>query len=291
MIIECPGCQSRYDVTGRPPGTRARCRCGMLFELPETEHHARVLDCPRCGGHVAATSHRCEFCHVELRVKACPRCFARMFQGAKHCTQCGASVVEPAAARPDGEADTRHCPRCVTTILVARLIGDAMLDECPTCQGTFVDVTALERILKERRPNELQSMMNELVPPGHSGVFEVPTLTDPGGPMYVKCPDCHKHMNRRNFAAGSGIVIDVCRNHGTWFDKDELSAAIDFALSGGLDRARQKEMARREDEQRRKRASQRMAAMITTEQTMMRQSPRNNLMGVFLKKLGGLLKP
>ena len=34
MIVECPGCHSRYDVTGRPPGTRARCRCGSVFLLP-----------------------------------------------------------------------------------------------------------------------------------------------------------------------------------------------------------------------------------------------------------------
>jgi hypothetical protein len=28
-------------------------------------------------------------------------------------------------------------------------------------------------------------------------------------------------MNRVNFAEYSGVVVDVCREHGTWFDADE----------------------------------------------------------------------
>jgi hypothetical protein len=44
-------------------------------------------------------------------------------------------------------------------------------------------------------------------------------------------------MNRKLFASGSGVVVDVCRSHGTFFDAGELPAIIDFVMAGGLAKA------------------------------------------------------
>jgi hypothetical protein len=43
-------------------------------------------------------------------------------------------------------------------------------------------------------------------------------------------------MNRSNFARVSGVVLDVCRAHGAWFDRGELGAIRRFLRSGGLQR-------------------------------------------------------
>ena len=40
-------------------------------------------------------------------------------------------------------------------------------------------------------------------------------------------------MNRVNFAHCSGVVIDICKGHGTWFDRDELSKIVDFIPPAG----------------------------------------------------------
>jgi hypothetical protein len=48
-------------------------------------------------------------------------------------------------------------------------------------------------------------------------------------------------MNRINFARCSGVIVDVCKGHGTWFDRDELSAIVQFIGGGGLEVARAKE--------------------------------------------------
>jgi Zn-finger nucleic acid-binding protein len=48
-------------------------------------------------------------------------------------------------------------------------------------------------------------------------------------------------MNRVNFARCSGIVVDVCKGHGTWFDRDELQQIVEFIRGGGLEAARAKE--------------------------------------------------
>jgi Zn-finger nucleic acid-binding protein len=54
----------------------------------------------------------------------------------------------------------------------------------------------------------------------------------------VMCPTCGTSMNRKLFASGSGVVVDVCRSHGTFFDAGELPAIIDFVMAGGLAKSR-----------------------------------------------------
>ncbi len=58
-------------------------------------------------------------------------------------------------------------------------------------------------------------------------------------------------MNRVNYARISGIVVDVCKSHGTWFDAHELPALLDFVRRGGLDVARKRETVALADERRR----------------------------------------
>jgi hypothetical protein len=40
-------------------------------------------------------------------------------------------------------------------------------------------------------------------------------------------------MLRRNFRRSSGVILDVCRAHGTWLDADEIEEIAGFILSGG----------------------------------------------------------
>jgi Zn-finger nucleic acid-binding protein len=49
-------------------------------------------------------------------------------------------------------------------------------------------------------------------------------------------------MNRVNYARRSGVVLDVCKTHGMWFDQDELRRVLAFIAAGGLDRAREREI-------------------------------------------------
>ena len=40
-------------------------------------------------------------------------------------------------------------------------------------------------------------------------------------------------MQRRNYRRSSGVILDVCRAHGTFLDPDELEQIAGFILSGG----------------------------------------------------------
>ena len=63
-----------------------------------------------------------------------------------------------------------------------------------------------------------------------------------GNPMadpvhYRPCPSCHQLMNRKNFGGMSGIIVDVCTLHGTYFDAGELPRVLEFVRRGGLAKA------------------------------------------------------
>lgn len=50
-------------------------------------------------------------------------------------------------------------------------------------------------------------------------------------------------MNRINFARCSGVIVDICKGHGIWFDREELSHIVEFIRGGGLAVSREKEKA------------------------------------------------
>jgi Zn-finger nucleic acid-binding protein len=44
-----------------------------------------------------------------------------------------------------------------------------------------------------------------------------------------------------NYGRRSGVIIDVCKKHGVWFDADELAHILDWVRSGGLAEAKRQE--------------------------------------------------
>lgn len=52
-------------------------------------------------------------------------------------------------------------------------------------------------------------------------------------------------MNRKNFGGTSGVIIDVCTLHGSFFDPGELPRVLEFARRGGLAKARAAQDAQR----------------------------------------------
>jgi Zn-finger nucleic acid-binding protein len=202
---------------------------------------------------VPATASQCEFCSAELLVKACPRCFARIFHGHEHCSACGCNVDVPASAAPNGEALPRRCPRCqAAPQLLAHLVGEVLLDECPACHGVWLDRTTVERIINDRKAQSFEGLFGwKPTATGEMAVAPLPKTTS--GRVYLQCPDCQTAMNRVNFGRTSGIIVDVCRGHGTWFDDKELPAVVHFVAHGGLEKAQAREAEQLRERQRRSR--------------------------------------
>ncbi len=234
MILACPTCDGRYDVSGYAVGQQLRCRCGTVMTRPAEKTQAGLLACPQCGGGVSPTSSTCEYCTASLLLKQCPRCLSRVFHGHKHCPDCGAELDLAAAGT---ERKDLPCPRCQVA-LSARLVGDIVIDECGNCLGLFLDHVAIQRVITDRAQARAEALLGALPR------AEVRQTVKPGERMYVKCPSCAAVMNRKLFAAGAGVIVDVCRTHGTFFDAGELPQIIEFVMKGGLEQAQKKELER-----------------------------------------------
>jgi Zn-finger nucleic acid-binding protein len=184
-----------------------------------------------CGAPVASLdSPCCEHCGARLATVACPSCFGIIFQGAKFCSHCGAKVDRTEVAA----AATELCPRCKVD-MNAVVVGNTDLRECPRCEGIWVDKAAFEQLCADR---EKQSAVLGLA---------APLPTDLVGNIetnirYLPCPLCNSFMNRVNFAHCSHVIVDVCGQHGTWFDRDELRRIVEFIRAGGLEKARTQEI-------------------------------------------------
>ncbi len=205
----------------------------------------RSLQCPNCGAPAAEDGARCPYCRSVLAVTACPACFGPVFLGMKHCPSCGSVVSRRDAIR----VETWLCPSCEQRLEPAD-VGGVVLHECLGCGGIWLDTAAFQQICNDREQQEQISLF-------HSGPdMATPQTATVRNRFYIPCPECGNLMNQKNFAGCSGVVIDVCKAHGIWFECLELMHIIRFIQDGGLAKAREQEIAKLQEEQARLREQQ-----------------------------------
>ncbi len=188
------------------------------------------MNCPSCGAPVASDATQCDHCGARLATVACPSCFGMVFVGAKFCSHCGSAI-----SRTEVPADVvEKCPRCKVKMDEV-VIGKTKLHECAKCEGIWVDTAALQQICDDREQQAAVLGMAATLPQD-----EIPLETSI---HYLPCPICNELMNRVNFAHCSHVIVNVCKQHGTWLDRDELRRIVEFIRAGGMDLARREEMA------------------------------------------------
>ncbi len=175
---------------------------------------------------------------------ACPSCFGLMFVGSKFCDHCGAISVPVNLQMGD---DLGDCPRCNLPLGLLQ-IGGTHLRECEKCDGLWADIAAFEDICAN---TEKQSAVLGFIGRRTARAEMLTKIS------YVRCPDCREMMNRNNFARASGVIVDICKKHGVWFDVDELPKIVNFIQKGGMEIAREKEKIDLDAERRRLRDEQR----------------------------------
>lgn len=175
-----------------------------------------------------------------MNCSRCGRAIAGVFPGTKVVCECGAENVAHAPtddpyrtpavvdrSTPDQEVPAvkkerpHPCPRC------SRALGrvSAGVYACAACEGTFLDESALHALVERaRNETETETVDSLWMPPItlHAKANDV---------RYLPCPICAERMNRSLFGKKSGILVDVCAQHGTWFDHGEVETAVRFARS------------------------------------------------------------
>jgi Zn-finger nucleic acid-binding protein len=259
-LIACPRCARQFDVGALQFGECLRCLCGETLRWVERPaHEPQRRRCPHCGAACPAEARDCSYCKAEIQLddrglsEVCPACYARLLRGAHFCMECGIAIQPQELHALPVELG---CPRCKAQ-LRRRTLGKSDVIECASCAGLWLAHETVERLVESAEQTDL-SAFDELQAPLH---------LDGGARSegYIPCVACSQLMQRRNFGGTSGVIVDVCGPHGIWFDHRELERVLAFVRSGGLRRARTREIERQEERLRRLREAQAPIGGLDTE--------------------------
>ena len=218
--------------------------------MTEERRGKAVYNCPNCGAAATPESVRCAYCRSSLATLVCSKCYGAIFPGMKHCPWCG----EHADGGRPHEAAEAKCPRCNVSFLAIKM-GKKAVRECPACGGLWVSNDTFQEICADQEQQQLVM--------GFECIATAGVTPSRSGRTYIPCPECSKLMNRRQFANCSGVIVDWCKAHGTWFDRDELKRIVQFILAGGLNKARDRERSKVEEERQKLREERRHLEVLS----------------------------
>ena len=145
----------------------------------------------------------------------CPRCGAPLPPGATHesvtCAFCGTTSAVADLAN-EAQRSNLVCPRCEQKLF----FGDAegvTLAGCGVCGGIWLDNEAAQKVT-----HHYSERVVEMATRASESAHQKPDVR-----AAAKCAQCRAEMARRTFGQ---VSVDVCAEHGTWFDAGELSALV-----------------------------------------------------------------
>ncbi len=140
----------------------------------------------------------------------------------------------------------RNCPRCGIRLetIDLNIDGKFLIERCGQCLGLFFDPGELEALLQATVSNVFAINRSQL------DSINATMRASGYGVTYIKCPVCAKLMNRVNFGAKSGVIVNRCREHGVWLDGGDLRHLFEWMKAGGklLDQERHEQIKKEEAE-------------------------------------------
>jgi Zn-finger nucleic acid-binding protein len=294
-LVLCSRCHRQLDAGDLPAGAHLRCACGEWIEVPAlVPHDSAVVRCSACGAPRQGDEAECRYCGSSFTVHErdidtiCPFCMARVSGGARFCSHCGSPILVGQAA---AGATPLPCPACgASRHLVSRRLGaePVAVAECEVCAGLWVDTGTFQVLAARARLGQLDPAVAAAPPARAGGTMAVngprlagegatavnalrpaagaaagvngprPATDPPGGAgrLYRPCAVCGALMNRQNYGRKSGVILDICRAHGIWFDDGELARVLAWIRDGGEQRAGQLADEQAQDEARWRRLEQ-----------------------------------
>ena len=104
------------------------------------------------------------------------------------------------------------CPRCDTMLAVGRA-GPITAHGCGSCGGVWLDNAGTQRLVTGLSPQVVAGFS------AHAAAASSRVDTREN----VACPVCRQPTLRKRIVEAS-VNIDICADHGTWFDRREIEA-------------------------------------------------------------------
>ncbi len=150
--------------------------------------------------------------------RTCQYCGKKFSKKMRICPFCGGEHKREVTMK------TPYCPDC-KRILTTRGYRGTVIYVCPGCKGVWVDTKDFKRLSSERDTYKDESI---------SYTYLKKPLRKKKG--YRSCVRCGSFMLRKNFKKISGVIIDICADHGVWLDNGELEQIRCFIANGGLEK-------------------------------------------------------
>lgn len=154
----------------------------------------------------------------------CNSCGKTFDNNIHFCPFCGSVNIK------DSIHKTPVCPHCRCELVNYEYRGND-LDICPQCSGLWLNNPDFKRLTSER-----DVLKDDSLP------YEYTKKPLPRDETYLHCPLCESLMVRKNFKKISGVIIDICRDHGVWLDTGELVQIRSFIANGGLNEYQDREI-------------------------------------------------
>jgi Zn-finger nucleic acid-binding protein len=173
---------------------------------------------------------KCTFCGAPLPINGLI---------CSYCGQRNAVNLRSLSAKKLITEDELACPICDTSLerMDIGLREIMIVHSCDDCDGLFLKCEDLKKTIDAQgegvtriNPKLLRFVLDN---PRHEKQVKKR--------FYRKCPYCDHMMDRVNYKAVSGVIIDKCHQHGVWLDAGELQQLFDWKKVGGELKASNKE--------------------------------------------------
>ncbi len=165
---------------------------------------------------------KCKFCSAPLPVKGpiCDYCGQR--------NPFNLRVLSKVEIE-DKSAD-HECPVCEVAFdnINIGLKERIVVKRCNDCDGVFITEDILEQLIKREKSERSQVDYKVL-----RFVQNNPRQQKELVIRYRRCPICENMMQRINYRAVSGVIVDRCLRHGVWLDGGELRQLFEWKNAGG----------------------------------------------------------
>lgn len=130
----------------------------------------------------------------------------------------------------EGKNEEHDCPVCDAAFenINIGLKERILVKRCNDCDGVFITEDVLEHLIK-REKNEVNKVDHRVL----RFIQDNPRQKKETVIRYRKCPVCDSMMQRINYRAVSGVIVDRCLRHGVWLDGGELRQLFEWKVAGG----------------------------------------------------------
>jgi len=101
------------------------------------------------------------------------------------------------------------------------------LEYCSKCDGVLIEEEEFEKLI------EYKINPNNQINPHYLRFIQDHPRDKRKKSQFQNCPVCHELMSVINYKKSSGVLLDICEEHGIWLDGGELRQIIDWYGVGG----------------------------------------------------------